>query len=137
LRIPKVLYPESVMKRALPVFLIALLAVMATAFTARAQLINVTYAGVQSGRLTGKELAADSVIKVVQPGIEVISFQMQHYLSPWSPVIYKSNSNKITPEMRKQFKRVHRDDLLFLTNIKAVNATGDTLWASPIQFKIK
>jgi hypothetical protein len=65
------------------------------------------------------------------------TFQMNHFISPWATIVYKSNSNKITPEMRKQFKRLHSDELLFFTNIKARNANGDTLWADPLQFKIK
>lgn len=125
------------MKRTLPMLMIALFAVMATAFSARAQLINVTYAGKQSGIVSWKELAADSMLMVKQPGHQVVSFQMHHYLTPWSPAIFKTTGNKITPQMRKEFKHLHRDDLLFFTNIKAINENGDTLWASPIQFKIK
>ena len=104
---------------------------------ANAQLIVVTFAGKTSGPVTWKEIKTDSILVVKQEGITVVSFQMNHIEPMWGGTVFKSTGNKITPEMRKEFKRLHRDDLLFFTNIRAVNAAGDTLWADPIQFKIK
>lgn len=137
MRICEVVNPETGMKRTLPILLLALFAMMATTYTASAQLIVVTLAGKQSGEVTRKEIAADSLLKVNTPGVEVISFQM-NYFGPFMDAIeYKSNSNKITEEMSKKMKRLHRDDLLFFIHIKAINQNGDTLWADPIKFKIK
>ncbi|HLG34774.1 MAG TPA: hypothetical protein VI757_07845 [Bacteroidia bacterium] len=125
------------MKQTLLVLMLALHAVTGATYSASAQLINVTYAGKSSGVVSWKEMAADSMLKVTQPGIAVISFQMNHFGPYWDAVGLKSNSNKITPPMRKEFKHLHSDDLLFFINIKAINANGDTLWADPLQFKIK
>src|SRR6185436_12843161 len=107
------------MKKPLLLLMFALFAIAGVTHTASAQLINVSYAGKQSGVVSWKEIAADSVIRVRQPGIEVISFSMNHFVTPWSTIVYKSNSNKVTPEMRKEFKHLHSNELLFFTNIKA------------------
>ena len=117
--------------------MLALLAVMCTTSIARAQLINVTYAGKFSGEMTKKAIAADSILIVKQPGIEVISFQMNHFGPYMDAVELKSDNNKITDKMRKEFKHLRHDDLLFFIYIKARNQNGDTLWADPLKFKIK
>jgi hypothetical protein len=132
-----VLHFSSLIKKPLFLLLFALFALTGATMHAKAQLIVVTYAGKTSGPVTWKEIKADSVLVVKQEGVTVVSFQMNHIEPMWGGTVLKSTSNKITPEMRKEFKRLHRDDLLFFTNIRAVNAVGDTLWADPIQFKIK
>ena len=125
------------MKKPWLLLMIALCAVAGAAHTAGAQLINVTYAGRPSGMVTWKEMAADSMLMVKQPGHMVVSFQMNHFQPGWNAVQLKSSNNRITPEMRKEFKHLRRDDLLFFINIKAINPNGDTLWADPLNFKIK
>jgi hypothetical protein len=125
------------MNRIVPILMIALFAVMASAFSAGAQGINVTYAGKESGIVTWKEIAADSMLHVKQSGVVVISFEMKHFQAGWDVKEFHSSNNQITPQMRKEFKHLHGNDLLFFTHIKAINATGDTLWAHPLQFKIK
>jgi hypothetical protein len=125
------------MKQPLLVLMLALCAVTGATYTASAQGIIVTYAGKSSGPISWKEVKADSMLMVKQHGIEVISFQMNHFGPNWDAVTYKTTGNKITSEMRKEFKHLHRDDLLFFINIKAKNEKGDTLWAAPLNFKIK
>ncbi|MBK5284932.1 MAG: hypothetical protein JJE25_05985 [Bacteroidia bacterium] len=125
------------MKQTLLMLMLAISAVIVTTYTSSAQLINVTIAGRNLGVITSKELMADSMLSVREPGIEVISFQMNHFGPYWDAVQINGYNNKITAEMRKELKHLHHDDLLFFINIKAKNANGDTLWADPIKFKIK
>ena len=125
------------MKKSWLLLMFALQAVMGTTHTASAQLINVTYTGKPGGMVSWKEIAADSMLVVRQHGIRVISFRMNHMQPGWNAVELNSSSSRITPEMRKEFKHLRRDDLLFFMNIKAINDNGDTLWADPLSFKIK
>lgn len=137
MRICEVVNPETGMRKTMPKLLLAFFAVMMAAGSASAQLITATYAGKTVGLISKKEVLADSMIVIKEPGVRVVSFQMS-LLGPWMDATkFDCDSNLLTPKMRKELKYIKKDDMLFFIHIKAVNEKGDTLRADPIKFKIK
>ena len=50
--------------------------------------------------------------------------------------INRSNSNRFTPEQKKQFERLKPESIVYISNIKAIGDDGSTRDLDPVSFKI-
>ena len=111
--------------------------VMGATYTASAQNISVTIAGMSGGEITAKQLSSDSVI-TTEPGYVIISFHLTIYTRGQnSPREFDGNYAHITEEMRRAISSTRADTKIYFEYIRIKDSNGKMVTGKPIAFTIK